>query len=258
MEEASAYIRASLDSIGFTSRRQEFDTDSGRYHNIVAFYGDTTLPRLVIGAHYDVCMDLPGADDNASGVAGLIELARMLKGEKPELKHCIEMVFYALEEPPFFRTQKMGSYIHASDLAARKVEVEGMISLEMIGYFSDEKDSQQYPLRVMKLFYPSRGNFIAVVGKSGMRKMAKKFKRGFIRHSDIGAEMLIAPESVPGVDFSDHLNYWYFGFDAVMITDSAFMRNGNYHKKSDTEETLDYRRMAEVVKGIFYTLKEYY
>lgn len=256
LEEASLYIRTQLDSMGLKWRKQHYYADSVLYHNVVVTYGDTSLPRLVIGAHYDVCMDLPGADDNASGVAGLLELARLLNHEKPGLKNCIEMVFYTLEEPPYFRTEKMGSYIHAADLAQRKVEVSGMISLEMIGFYSEKKGSQNYPVSLMKLFYPSKGNFIAVVGKKGMKRMAKKFKKGIRKNAETGSEMLIAPAKLQGVDFSDHLNYWLFGFKAIMITDSAFLRNKNYHRKTDTYLTLNYGKMSEVVNGIFHTLKK--
>jgi len=258
LDEASAYIRGSLDSIGQGWRKQEYRVDSLRVHNIIAFYGDTTLPRLVIGAHYDVCMNLPGADDNASGVAGLLELSRRLNIEKPRLKHCIEMVFYTLEEPPHFRTVNMGSYVHAKDLADRKVNVEAMVCLEMIGFYSDEKGSQQYPANIMKLWYPNRGNFIAVVGKKGMKDLGSVFKKGINKYSNLPCEMLIAPSRVEGVDFSDHLNYWLFGFKAIMLTDSAFMRNKNYHKRTDTWDTLDYEKMAELVEGLFRTLKTYY
>jgi Zn-dependent M28 family amino/carboxypeptidase len=258
LDEASEYIRGSLDSMGVSWRKQDYLVDNRNVHNIICYYGDTTLPRLVIGAHYDVCMDLPGADDNASGVAGLLELARKFHQEKPSLKHCIEMVFYTLEEPPYFRTTNMGSYVHAKDLFDRKVKVAAMICLEMIGYYSDEKGSQHYPANIMKLWYPNRGNFIAIVGKKGMKDLAKVFCKGIRKHSDLPAEMLIAPPSIAGVDFSDHLNYWLFGFSAVMITDSAFMRNRNYHRPTDTWDTLDYKKMAELVEGLFRTIKANY
>lgn len=258
LEEASLYIEKELDSIGYVHRRQNFTVRNRSYHNIIAFYGDTTKPRIVIGAHYDVCEDQMGADDNASGVAGLLELARRFKSKSDTLEHCLEFVFYTLEEPPYFRTKGMGSYVHAKSLVDAKTEVRLMVSLEMIGYFSDEKNSQQYPLPILRWLYPNEGNFIAVVSKNGNRGITRKFKKGIRRGSELPVEMLIAPPALAGVDFSDHLNYWFFGFPALMITDTAFMRNANYHTSGDTPETLDYRRMAEVVYGLHYTLKKYF
>lgn len=251
LNQAADYIIEVLDSAEYDSKKQEYFVEKNKYYNIICTYGDTTLPRLVIGAHYDVCDEQVGADDNASGVAGLLEIAKKLKKEKPQLSYCLEMVFYTLEEPPFFRTQQMGSYIHAKSLVDAKKEVLGMISLEMIGYYSEEKKSQRYPIRLLKLFYPSKGNFIAVVAKSGNKKLAKFFKKGIARHSEMKSEKLIAPAKLQGIDFSDHLNYWHFGFKAIMITDSAFLRNRNYHKKTDTPETLNFLYMSRTVEGIY-------
>jgi hypothetical protein len=258
LEEASVYIEKELDSIGYKHRQQSFMSNKKTYHNIIAFYGDTTKPRIVIGAHYDVCDEQMGADDNASGVAGLIELARRFKSKGDTLEHCLEFVFYTLEEPPYFRTKAMGSYVHAKSMADAKVDVRLMVSLEMIGYFSDEKNSQHYPLPILRWLYPNEGDFIAVVSKNGNRGISRKFKKGIRRGSELPVEMLIAPPALAGVDFSDHLNYWFFGFTALMITDTAFMRNANYHTAGDTPETLDYKRMAEVVYGLHYTLKKYF
>lgn len=256
LDEVAKYIQTSLDTFGISSEEQIFEYDSTEYRNIICRYGNDSLPKIVIGAHYDVCGDQPGADDNASGVAGLLELAGILSEQKPELKYCIEMVFYTLEEPPFFRTEYMGSYIHAKSLADKKAKVKFMASMEMIGYFSDERGSQKYPVRLLKLFYPSKGNYIAVVGKPGMKKPVKKFKRS-IKKSGMKAKKLIAPAKLAGVDFSDHLNYWLFDFKAFMITDTAFMRNFNYHEKEDTPEKLDYVRMGKVVDGIYYSIVNY-
>jgi len=256
LDEVAKYIQNSLDSMGISSEEQAYEYDSTVYRNIICRYGNDSLPKIVIGAHYDVCGDQPGADDNASGVAGLLELAGILYKEKPELKYCVEMVFYTLEEPPFFRTEYMGSYIHAKSLADKKANVKFMASMEMIGYFSDERKSQTYPIGLMKLFYGSKGDFIAIVGKPGMKKPVKKFKRS-IKKSGMKAKKLIAPAGLAGVDFSDHLNYWLFDFKAFMITDTAFMRNFNYHEKGDKPEILDYTRMAEVVEGIYYSIVNY-
>ena len=258
LDSTGNYIKKVLFEDGYSVYRQAYlVNDTAEYYNLICHYGDTAKPRIVVGAHYDVCDEQPGADDNASGVAGLLELAGMLAQHKPALDYCIEMVFYTLEEPPFFRTPLMGSYIHAKSLYEKNTMVEAMISMEMIGFFSEEKNSQKFPVKILRLFYPDEGNFIAVVGKKGMRALARKFKNGINSGSGINAEMLIAPEGMKGIDFSDHLNYWLFGFKAIMITDTAFMRNPNYHKKSDKPETLNYVKMAEVVKGIYYSLINY-
>lgn len=256
LNEVAKYIENSLDTFGINSEEQIYRYDTIDYKNIICRYGNDSLPKIVIGAHYDVCGDQPGADDNASGVAGLIELARILHEKKPDLKYGVEMVFYTLEEPPFFRTEFMGSYIHAKSLSDKKSKVKFMASMEMIGYFSDIKKSQKYPISLLKLFYPSKGNYIALVGKPGMKKPVKKFKKS-IKKSGMKVKKLIAPSGLAGVDFSDHLNYWLFGFKAFMITDTAFMRNFNYHEKGDKPETLDYTRMAKVVEGIYYSIVNY-
>lgn len=256
LDEVAQYIQQSLDSSGIISWEQKYIYDSTEYKNIICRYGNDSLPKIVIGAHYDVCGDQPGADDNASGVAGLLELARIFQKEKPQLDYCVEMVFYTLEEPPFFRTDYMGSYVHAKSLADAGTKVKFMASIEMIGYFSEEKKSQKYPVKLMRLFYGSKGNFIALIGKPGMKKPVKKFKKRINKHG-MKAKKLIAPAGLAGVDFSDHLNYWKFGFKAFMITDTAFMRNFSYHEKTDTPERLNYGYMANVVQGIYYSIIYY-
>lgn len=219
------------------------------YQNVICSFGTENTERIIIGAHYDVCEHQQGADDNATGIVGLLELSRMLKGQK--LKYRIDLVAYTLEEPPFFRTEYMGSYIHAKSLIDNKTKVFGMISLEMIGYFKDEKGSQNYPLNILSLFYGSRGNYITLVNKFHKGKFAKKFNQKFKSTKVIRTKKFIGPASLTGIDFSDHLNYWKFGFSALMITDTGFFRNLNYHKVTDTMETLDINRMSKVIDGVF-------
>ncbi len=217
------------------------------YKNIIARFGPATDELIVIGAHYDVMSEFAGADDNASGVAGLIELARLLS-ESGELNKSFELVAYTLEEPPYFASTNMGSYIHAESVKNRDVEL--MISLEMIGYFSDEAESQNYPLAVMKLFYPSKGNFISVVDQV-FSNAASQLKQSINQFTDLPAYSINAPSVIQGIDYSDHRNYWQFGFPAVMVTDTAFNRNKNYHSAEDTFDKLDYEAMAKVVFGVF-------
>jgi Zn-dependent M28 family amino/carboxypeptidase len=227
--------------------------------------GTSHAPLLVIGAHYDSHGDAsaggqlprgysadthtPGADDNASGVAGLIELARLL-GRTPQ-KRPIELVAYALEEPPHFRTEHMGSVWHAQSLTDTHRDVELMISLEMIGTFNDASDSQSYPLPGMQHLYSDRGDFIAVVGMMGDFTMSRRVKALMLGASDLPVYSINAPRLIPGIDFSDHRSYWGQGMPAVMVTDTAFMRNKHYHQASDTYEKLDYTRMAKVVQGVY-------
>jgi Zn-dependent M28 family amino/carboxypeptidase len=210
---------------------------------------------IVIGAHYDSCGDTPGADDNASGVAGLLELARVLAEQPP--KQPVELVAYTLEEPPFFRTENMGSYRHAQSLAALNREVKLMLSLEMIGYFRDAPGSQRYPVGVLQLLYPDEGNFVALVGAfrdfGDMRRVKGLFKGA----STLPATSINAPARVQGVDFSDHASYWQFKIPALMVTDTAFLRNAHYHGAGDTADTLDYVRMAQVVRGVFAVAQEF-
>jgi Zn-dependent M28 family amino/carboxypeptidase len=252
LDSAANYISSYLKQAGYSPEEQKFKVNGSEYKNVIVFYGDRQLPRVVIGAHYDVCDHLPGADDNASGVAALLEIARLLQTLKPKLSYCVELVAYALEEPPYFRTTGMGSYVHAKSLFDNKINVISMVSLEMLGYYSDERHSQSFPLPGLGLLYPDKGNFVAVVGKMGHGKIVRHFKKSMRRACDIGVESINAPGFVTGVDFSDHLNYWHFGFDALMITDTSFFRNKNYHQPTDTIETLNFDKMAEAVKGIYW------
>jgi hypothetical protein len=231
---------------------QEFKVADRIYKNVICTFGPSDAKTIVIGAHYDVCQEQEGADDNASGVVGLLELARLLKNEK--LKYKIELVAYTLEEPPFFRTEYMGSFIHAQSLQQAKTDVLGMICLEMIAYFSDKKGSQEYPIGLMSLFYGKKGNYITMIKKTGAGKFARKFSSSYKKKKTIRTKRFTGPKSIQGIDFSDHLNYWKFGYSAVMVTDTAFYRNRNYHQKSDTMETLDFHRMSKVIDGVFTVL----
>lgn len=249
MDRSAAYISQKLSEYGLEPERQEFTVDGRRYVNVMASAGPREGERFVVGAHYDVCGDQPGADDNASGIAALLEIARFAKKREAELKHGVDFVAYALEEPPFFGSRNMGSYVHAEYLHRNNVRVKGMISLEMIGYFTEEKDSQAYPLSILRPFYPATGNFIAVVGSWGSSGLIARVAK-HMRNASIGVETLKAPSFVTGVDFSDHRNYREFGYDAVMVTDTAFYRNANYHRRTDTMDTLSFPKMKEVAKGV--------
>lgn len=250
LDAVAAYVRQEFEKAGARAvSEQPFQVGARTYRNVVAFFGPETPERVVVGAHYDAAGPRPGADDNASGVAGLIELARLLGKSSPPVK--VELAAYALEEPPFFRSQYMGSYIHARALKNEGAQVRAMVSLEMIGYFSDAEGSQHFPSPLLRLFYPTKGNFISVVGRMGEGLLVRKIKGAMTKASPLPVYSINAPRSIPGVDFSDHLNYWDAGYPAVMITDTAFYRNPNYHTAADTAEKLDYNRMAQVVEGVY-------
>ena len=253
LDRCAEYILAHFKKAGADTSIQKFTVRGKKYQNVIGFFGDKTDERIVIGAHYDAYINKPGADDNASGVSGLIELAYLIGKEKANIG--IELVAYSLEEPPFFDTEDMGSAHHARALHDRKVKVKCMIALEMIGYFSSEPGSQLYPGPALKIFYPNKGNFIAIVGRLDQRKIVKKIK-GFMKGAtDLPVYSLNAPLLVAGIDFSDHRSYWKYGYDAVMITDTAFYRNLMYHEHGDTAERLNYELMGKVVIQVFEAIK---
>lgn len=249
LDRAAAYIRAEFQKAGGIVSEQPYEVNGKTYRNVIGWVGPETTQRIIVGAHYDTAGPFPGADDNASGVAGLIELAELLSRQQLPLR--VELVAFTLEEPPYFRTAHMGSAIHAASLRKQGVDVRAMVSLEMIGYFSDEPESQKFPASLLGAFYPSRGNFIAVVGTLGEGLIVRRVKAAMRGASPLPVYSINAPSSVPGVDFSDQLNYWNAGYDAVMITDTAFFRNQNYHTAYDTPDRLDYKRMAMVVEGVY-------
>jgi Zn-dependent M28 family amino/carboxypeptidase len=249
LDRAAAYIAGELTQAGGAVSEQGYRVENRSYRNIIARFGPDTPERIVVGAHYDAFGGLPGADDNASGVAGLIELARLLGAHPPALR--VDLVAFSTEEPPYFGTTGMGSSVHALSLKKENVRVRAMVSLEMIGYFSDARGSQQFPAGIMGAFYPSTGNFIGVVGRVSDGLLARRVKSAMSQASPLPVHSISAPSIIPGIDFSDQLNYWHAGYDAVMITDSAFYRNHNYHTAQDTAEKLDYKRMAMVVEGVY-------
>ena len=261
LKAAADYI---LDQFRSTSARikvQNFTTTTtyspdGKFRNLSAHFGHVTGTRIVIGAHYDVYSDLPGADDNASAVAGLIELAKLFDQHPPSM--AIELVSYPLEEPPYYATNQMGSAFHARALKKAGVDVQLMICLEMIGYFTNKPSSQKYPANFLRLYYPSRGNFIAIASTFQYRKESLAMKKAMRGVTPLPVESINAPRGLPGIDFSDHRNYWAVGYPAVMITDTSFYRNANYHTKNDTPDTLDYEKMSQVVVAVFEAVKAMY
>ncbi|MEM7147611.1 MAG: M28 family peptidase [Verrucomicrobiota bacterium] len=249
LEATAQYIEGHFRNAGAEVSSQDCSIGDRAYRNVIATFGAGQGGKVIVGAHFDSCADTPGADDNASGVAGLIELAYLF-GANP-LSREIELVAYTLEEPPYFGTKQMGSFRHAAATAEAGDSLVGVIVLEMIGYFSDRPGSQDYPSIFLSLMYPNRGNFIAVVGNLRQRSFTKDIKVGMKGTTSIPVFSLNAPAIVPGVDFSDHRNYWPHGIDAIMITDTAFYRNKGYHTMGDTAGTLNYEAMAKVTAAVY-------
>jgi Zn-dependent M28 family amino/carboxypeptidase len=255
LNKAADYIEKSLHSFGCLVSRQTFTYRGRAYSNVIGEVKGSNPDKkelLIIGAHYDTAVGTPGADDNASGIAGLVELAR-LTTLGPAVR-TIRFVAFSLEEPPVFGTQDMGSYVYAEQVAQEGVKVYGMISLEMIGYFCEEKGCQAYPPGVGWLF-PDQGNFISFVGNLSSRSFTHRVRKSFVKASNFPVETLNTFSSITGVDFSDHRNFWGFGFDAFMITDTAFNRNRNYHEFEDTWEKLDFKRMNQVITGLYRAMR---
>jgi Zn-dependent M28 family amino/carboxypeptidase len=249
LDRVAAYIGQEFAQANARVVEQPYAINGYTYRNVIGSYGLATAERIVIGAHYDAAGPFPGADDNASGIAGLIELAYLLGNVLLPIR--VDLVAYTLEEPPYFRTPLMGSVVHAQSLQEQGVSVRLMVSLEMIGYFSDVLSSQGFPASILKLVYPTQGNFIALVGKIGQGAVVRHAKRAMRGASSLPVYSINAPRFVPGVDFSDHRNYWAAGYPALMMTDTAFYRNPHYHTAHDTSATLDYTRMAMVVQGVY-------
>ena len=251
LNEARDNIASELASYGYTPEMQSWQAGGNTYYNVIARYNAGRERTLVVGAHYDVAGDQPGADDNASAVAGLLETARLLQSVRPELDYTVELVAYSLEEPPFFATEQMGSFVHARSLHEQQATVLGMVCYEMIGYFTDEPGTQQFPSEAMKDQYGTRGDFIAVVSRPGSDDFARKVYLLMKEAGTVRTELAILPGDDGLSGLSDQRNYWHFGYQALMINDTSFLRNPNYHMPTDTPDTLDYERMAGVVEASF-------
>jgi len=256
LDRAADYIHKAFAETGarVEEQRYEIDGNPDSYRNIIATFGPETGERVIVGAHYDSWGGLPGADDNASGTAGLLEIARLLSKEK--LAYRVDLVAYSLEEPPFFRTETMGSFQHAAMLQSGGVKLRGMICLEMIGYFSDVAGSQKYPIPGMSLLYPSKADFITVVGGINDVALLRRVKKAMVVANPLPVMSVNAPAAIPGIDFSDHWSYWQHGYSAVMVSDTAFYRNDHYHTARDTAQTLDFDRMALVVDKVFMAIQD--
>lgn len=246
LEAAFAFVEASLRATGGRVASQPYEAGGLKVRNVIARFGPARGPRVVVGAHVDAWGPHPGADDNASGVAGLLELARRLGAAPPSGP--VELVAYTLEEPPFFRSPDMGSVRHAEALKEAGVAVKAMLCLDMIGVFSEAPGSQAWPPEVPK--GRDRADFIALTARPEDRPLVEAVARAMRGASPLPVETVLASRRVKGVDWSDHHPYWDRGWTALMVSDTAFLRFADYHTERDTPDRLDYRRMGQVVVGV--------
>ena len=249
LHAAADYLRAQFAASGFAAAAQAYKAHGVRCENLEVTIPGSRRPGeiILVGAHYDTVEGSPGADDNASGVAGLIEIARELRGRP--LQRTVKLVAFVNEEPPFFHFGQMGSERYARAARARGDDIRLMLSLEMLGCYYDEPGSQAYP-PFLKWFYPERGNFIAFVSNLKSYKILRQTVAAFRAHSHFPCESLAAPYFVPGVGWSDQLSFWRQGYRALMVTDTAFYRYRHYHTAQDTADKLNYLAMARVVEGL--------
>ncbi|MEX2381324.1 MAG: M20/M25/M40 family metallo-hydrolase [Opitutales bacterium] len=249
--EAADFIEERFHASGYAVKRQTFDVSGVACSNLEAAIRGASRPDeiIVIGAHYDTVPGSPGANDNTSGVAGTLALASLMADSRPG--RTVRFVAFANEETPYFYTENMGSLRYARQARENGEKIVGMISLETIGYFSDEQGSQKYPFPLNR-FYPSRGNFVGFVThtRADSRVLLREAIAVFRERTSFPSEGAILPERIPGVGWSDHWAFWQAGYPAFMITDTAPYRYPHYHTEQDTPEKLDYPRMARIVKGI--------
>jgi Peptidase family M28 len=253
LEKVARYIEAALASYGYSTGRQTFEVAGKTVRNIDAIIDPdaavSAAEVIVVGAHYDSAPGTPGANDNASGAAAVIELARLLHDLAGKARKRIRLMLFVNEEPPYFRTEHMGSLRYARSLAARGERVAAMYSLETIGFYSSVPGSQQYPAP-FGLLFPDRGDFVAFVGMLGSRPLLWDTIRSFRSHTAFPSIGGVAPSIVPGIDWSDHWAFAEHGFPAIMITDTALFRYPHYHRPSDTPDKVDVESLGRVVKGI--------
>lgn len=243
------YIEGTLRNEGFQIAEQEYSVGGKLVKNIEAEIPGKQRPEeiIIVGAHYDSVSGSPGANDNASGVAALLELARNFKEQSPE--RTLRFVAFVNEEPPYFQTEEMGSRVYARRSRERGENIAVMISLETIGYYSEAENSQVYPFP-FSLLYPSKGNFIGFVGNTSSRSLVRRAIRVFREDASFPSQGVAAPGWLTGIGWSDQWSFWKEAYPAIMITDTAIFRYPQYHRRSDTPDKIDYDRMARVVSGI--------
>jgi hypothetical protein len=249
LQAAARYIDTTLAGWRYSVATQPFEVWGKTVHNLVAELPGASRADeiIVVGAHYDSVPGCPGANDNATGVAAVLELARLLAGQS--LARTVRLVAFVNEEMPFFSTANMGSWQYARRARARSERIVAMLSVETIGYYSDTPGSQRYPFP-FGLFYPRRGNFIGFVGNLASRALVRRSITAFRQHTAFPSEGTAAPGWLTGIGWSDHAAFWQQGYAAIMITDTALFRYAPYHTPGDTPDKIDYAKMARVVAGL--------
>ena len=258
LERAAAYIETALVQAGYKPTRQEYAAGGQRVRNIEVAVGNVAAGKrpdriFIVGAHYDSAPGAPGANDNGSGTAAVLELARLLKNVQLSAGTELRFVLFVNEEPPWFMGEQMGSMVHAAEMKRQGQPVKAALVLETLGYYTDAPNSQQLPPG-LEGRYPSTGNFIAFVGTLESSSLVREALAAFRANADFPAEGLAAPAHTTGVTLSDHSSYNRHGYPALMITDTAFMRYPYYHTAQDTPDKLDYESMARVVNGLAKTI----
>ncbi|HUY92602.1 MAG TPA: M28 family peptidase [Pirellulales bacterium] len=247
--DAAKFVESQFLAVGYEVDRQSYEARECECFNLEVEIEGAKRPEeiVIVGAHYDSAVGAPGANDNASGTAALLALARRFAKSQPE--RTLRFVAFTNEEPPYFQRREMGSWIYANQCSQRNEKLVCVLSLETMGYYTDEPDSQQYP-PPFGAAYPSVGNFIAVIGDVGSRKLVHEVVASFRRHAEFPSEGGAVPSAVPGAGWSDHWSFWQVGYPAVMITDTAPFRYPYYHMPEDTPDKLDFDRMARVVAAL--------
>jgi Zn-dependent M28 family amino/carboxypeptidase len=249
LSEAADYIEHEWRTMGYEVTTQTYELEGVSSSNLeITRPGTRDADDIcLVGAHYDSVIGSPGANDNGSGVAAILEMARHFANV--DVDRTVRFVAFVNEEPPIFYGRKMGSYIYAKAARERGDDIRLMASLETIGCYSDRPGSQYYP-PLFRHFYPDTGNFIAFVSNLRSRRALRRFASAFRQNSDFPAEHVATFSWVPGVSWSDHLSFWRHGYRALMVTDTAPYRYPHYHAPTDTAEKLNYESMAEVVEGL--------
>lgn len=254
LEKAKIYICEQFESYGYKVRFEHYVAGGREISNIIAVREGKKRPDeiVVVGAHYD-SYDGPGADDNASGVAGILELARLFKGHAPDCT--IKFIAFDSEEKPHFGTESMGSRVYAKGAKESNKNITAVIIFDSIGYYSEAPRSQKYP-PFLKLFYPRKGNFVKIVSDFSSSVLAGEVKTYFKKHSDFPIRSVVGFRCFYGINLSDHGSFWKEGYRAIHVTDTAVFRNPTYHKMNDTWDTLDYESMSQVVRGFYFVLRK--
>ncbi len=250
------FLTKELELAGYTVQKQDYTIDGKTFTNLeVEIPGTNRADEiLVIGAHYDTAFTSPGANDNGTGSAAVLALARQFAKTKP--MRTLRFVEFTNEEPPFFWTKNMGSYVYAQSAKEREEQIVGMFSLETLGYFSDKANSQKYP-PPLNLLYPDRGDFIGFISNIESRELLRNTIRSFRAQTKFPSEGAALPNALPGVGWSDHWSFCEHGYQALMITDTAPFRYPHYHTLDDTIDKIDFDKLARVVNGISKVIRDF-